>query len=483
MLELTPKSSAKNLGLVVAGKSLKFQSKDVVRIQRLLDPIILTLLFLRLEEPSHWVSGAEWMPRFWGLVVLFATFILPSAGIYKSYRQRSLLTLSRRIISRWALFMILMFMFAQLSNIPDSLQRIATSPWALISLSWLLVTHVLFRKILRIYRLNGGDQRSIVYWGHPDAATKFAKQIVANPWMGFKIIAWFSPLATKVDQKHPNLPLCGGSIREFRDWLNTNKVDRIIFSHVEDQGIKMDQLLSLFGDTSTPVIYAPSWAQSNMRFTVDCIAQQPYIDLWGGERSILDRQTKRSFDIFVSSLLLILLSPLFVVLAIAVRVTSPGPIFFKQLRYGLDGKEFECLKFRTMYIQNSHDDTSVKQATINDPRVTPLGRFLRRWSMDELPQLINVLIGNMSLVGPRPHAVQHNEYYRRVIPGYMQRHSFKPGITGLAQIMGFRGETRAVEDMEKRIHADLAYQRDWSFVLDLKILFKTIVNINNNNAY
>ena len=136
-----------------------------------------------------------------------------------------------------------------------------------------------------------------------------------------------------------------------------------------------------------------------------------------------------------------------------------------------------------MYTTETSELSMIKQATPNDPRVTPIGAFLRRWSLDELPQVFNVLTGDMSLVGPRPHAIEHNETYRKIIPGYMQRHSFKPGITGLAQISGWRGETPLVSDMENRINADLVYQRDWSLMLDVKILIKTFLLLHTGNTY
>ena len=141
------------------------------------------------------------------------------------------------------------------------------------------------------------------------------------------------------------------------------------------------------------------------------------------------------------------------------------------------------IKRRTMRVLEAGDQRGLRQATRNDPRLTPIGAFLRRWSLDELPQLFNVLRGDMSLVGPRPHAVDHNEQYRRLIPGYMQRHAFKPGITGLAQVEGWRGETASLELMAARIDADLRYQRNWSLALDIKILFQTLLRIRSPNAY
>src|SRR5690606_5159983 len=160
-------------------------------------------------------------------------------------------------------------------------------------------------------------------------------------------------------------------------------------------------------------------------------------------------------------------------IALAVKRTSPGPVFFRQRRYGLDGREITIYKFRTMHVMEAGDH--IEQARPGDPRLTKVGGFLRRHSLDELPQLVNVLQGRMSLVGPRPHAVAHNEQYRRLIKGYMIRHKVPPGITGLAQVSGFRGETAKLEEMQARVACDIEYLRHWSLALDLKILWYTLL--------
>ena len=242
-------------------------------------------------------------------------------------------------------------------------------------------------------------------------------------------------------------------------------------------------MLQLFGDTSVPVVYAPHWASSSMHFTVEQVGVQPCFDLWGSRQLLSDRQLKRSFDLLFTGAGLLLISPVLLVIAVVVKFSSPGPVLFRQLRYGLDGKRFLVYKFRTMRVLEVGDQPGLRQATRNDPRVTAVGYFLRRWSLDELPQLFNVLRGEMSLVGPRPHAVEHNEYYRRHVAGYMQRHAFKPGITGLAQVEGWRGETAQIEAMARRIDADLRYQRDWSLTLDIKILIRTLLHLRSPNAY
>jgi putative colanic acid biosysnthesis UDP-glucose lipid carrier transferase len=184
----------------------------------------------------------------------------------------------------------------------------------------------------------------------------------------------------------------------------------------------------------------------------------------------------------LSLLILALISPLLLSLALAVKSSSPGPVFFRQRRYGLDGEEIIVYKFRTMYVLE--DGTTIAQARKNDARVTSVGRFLRRTSLDEIPQFINVLQGRMSIVGPRPHAVAHNELYRKLIKGYMLRHKVRPGITGWAQVNGFRGETDTLDKMSGRIEYDLDYLRNWSLRLDLYIIARTIwVIFKEKGAY
>jgi putative colanic acid biosynthesis UDP-glucose lipid carrier transferase len=191
---------------------------------------------------------------------------------------------------------------------------------------------------------------------------------------------------------------------------------------------------------------------------------------------------KRLMDVCIAALALVVLSPLLLAIAIGVARESPGPVLFRQRRYGLDGREIQVLKFRTMKV--CEDGATVTQARRTDQRVTRLGKHLRRWSLDELPQLFNVLQGTMSLVGPRPHAVAHNEEYRKLIKRYMVRHKVLPGITGLAQVRGCRGETTRVEEMEARVVFDLEYMRNWSPLLDLQILLATaFAVIQTDRAY
>ena len=196
----------------------------------------------------------------------------------------------------------------------------------------------------------------------------------------------------------------------------------------------------------------------------------------------LDGVVKRASDMVFALLILILIAPLLLAIGIAIKLSTRGPALFKQHRYGLDGQEIVVYKFRSMTV--SENGASVVQASRNDARITPLGAFLRRTSLDELPQFFNVLQGRMSIVGPRPHAVAHNEFYRKQIKGYMVRHKVKPGITGWAQVNGFRGETDTLDKMQGRIDCDLDYLRHWSLALDIQIIFRTIrLVLKDHKAY
>jgi putative colanic acid biosynthesis UDP-glucose lipid carrier transferase len=193
-----------------------------------------------------------------------------------------------------------------------------------------------------------------------------------------------------------------------------------------------------------------------------------------------DGIVKRASDLILSLLILILVSPLLIIIAAAIKIDSPGPIIFKQRRYGLDGEEIVVYKFRSMRV--CEDGGSIRQAQEGDDRITRLGAFLRKTSLDELPQFVNVIQGRMSVVGPRPHAVAHNEIYRNLIKGYMIRHKVKPGITGWAQVNGYRGETKTLDKMQGRIDYDLDYLRNWSLRLDLRIIMKTVLLVFKDSA-
>jgi putative colanic acid biosynthesis UDP-glucose lipid carrier transferase len=236
---------------------------------------------------------------------------------------------------------------------------------------------------------------------------------------------------------------------------------------------RIKNLLDSLKDTTASVYFVPDMFVTDLiQGRTDSVCGLPVISVcetpFRGPAGLL----KRVSDMVLASLILILLAPLMLIIAVAVKLGSPGPVIFKQRRYGLDGEQILVYKFRSMTV--TEDGSRIEQARKNDARVTRLGAILRRTSLDELPQFINVLQGRMSIVGPRPHAIAHNELYRPLIKSYMVRHKVKPGITGWAQVNGFRGETDSLEKMEARIRCDLDYLRNWSLRLDLYIIYRTI---------
>ncbi|WP_295995257.1 undecaprenyl-phosphate glucose phosphotransferase, partial [Rugamonas sp.] len=243
------------------------------------------------------------------------------------------------------------------------------------------------------------------------------------------------------------------------------------------------KLLDELQDTTASVYFLPDiYVFDLMQARFDNVGGMPVIAICESPFTGFNSMVKRASDIVLGLLIQIMLMPLMLLIALAVKLTSPGPVIFRQRRYGLYGEEIVVYKFRTMNVVEDGDH--VVQATKNDSRMTSIGGFLRVTSLDELPQFINVLQGRMSIVGPRPHAVAHNEQYRKLIKGYMLRHKVKPGITGWAQVNGLRGETETLDKMEARISYDLDYLRNWSLWLDVWIIMRTIrVVLARHNAH
>jgi putative colanic acid biosynthesis UDP-glucose lipid carrier transferase len=469
----------------VPSGQLRASGADLARLQRLGEPLLLAVLFLAFDTSAVRALGEGAWLLIALTVFLLAALLLPAGKLYQSYRQTSLWLLVQRVVFSWALLLAALLLVGFAAKITSTFSRQDLTAWAVVSLVLLLLSHVGSRKLLRWHRARGGNSRSVVFWGPPGQAISLWSHLHKCPWIGLRLVAWFQapgkafPLAPFPRQ----MPPCSGGLSEMRAWLDQHDVDQIFFGYSSDLDLSMAEVIRFFGDTCRPVFYLPTWSQPSMRFSVARVGTFFAIGLWGEETTGLNRQLKRVFDLLLTVPALLFLSPLLFAIAILVAITSPGPIFFLQDRYGLDGRRFRVIKFRTMTVTESGDQPGLQQARRDDPRVTPLGRILRRWSLDELPQLFNVLRGEMSLVGPRPHAVEHNEHYRKLIPGYMQRHVFPPGITGLAQVEGFRGETPDLHAMANRVDADLRYQKEWSISLDVRILLRTVFHLRSSKAY
>jgi putative colanic acid biosynthesis UDP-glucose lipid carrier transferase len=307
---------------------------------------------------------------------------------------------------------------------------------------------------------------------------------VDNNWLGYELDGFYSDFHSPGQQPIPDLPYqVKGNLQDLLHKAQTNQVDQIYIGFGPKGFHNMQELVSQLADTTVSIYVVPGPLVFTMlKGQIADLGGMPVVRLFDTPFQGLGGWAKRVQDVVLASAILGLCSLPMLSIALGVKLSSPGPVFFRQRRYGIDGREIEVWKFRTMTV--CEDGDKIEQARQCDPRVTRFGAFLRRTSLDELPQFINVLQGQMSIVGPRPHAVAHNEQYRRLVFGYMLRHAVKPGITGWAQINGWRGETKKLEEMQKRVEHDLWYIRNWHFGLDLKIIGYTILKgFVNRKAY
>lgn len=275
-----------------------------------------------------------------------------------------------------------------------------------------------------------------------------------------------------------------GDYAKLREMAEAHEIDEIYFTLVGEKAENMPRVVKIADDNMVEFYYVPKISRYvNGGFQLHNIGTMPVLTLRRNPLSIAwKRWSKRTFDVAFSSLFLIVSPIIFIPVAIGIKLSSPGPVFFRQDRTGYMGKSFKCFKFRTMRVNKDADRA---QATADDPRKTRFGDFLRRTSLDELPQFINVWLGDMSVVGPRPHMLKHTEDYTSLVDKYMVRHVVKPGITGWAQVNGYRGITDQLWKMEKRVEYDVWYIENWTFSLDLKIVVRTIMNAvkGDKNAF
>lgn len=335
---------------------------------------------------------------------------------------------------------------------------------------------IISRKVIKAYRNHGFNYRNIVVVGDGNVTTRFIDEINSDLGYGYRVLGLFGNSAGV------NTEIYCGNIDNLEKFIETNPVDEMYCAVTDDEDRRLAGLIRLAENHAIDFFYLPQLGPTVTRkFSLVTFGNVPVMPVMPHPgQSTFNRVIKRTFDIVVSTVV-ILLSPLvFIPVAIAIKSTSKGPVLFKQKRTGYRGKEFDCYKFRTMECNND-----VRQVTREDPSVTRVGRFLRHYSIDELPQFYNVLKGDMSVVGPRPHMVQHTEQYRQLIDKYMLRHIIKPGITGWAQVLGYRGGTEELWKMEKRVECDVWYAENWNFMLDIKIILLTIYKAfkGDKNAY
>jgi putative colanic acid biosysnthesis UDP-glucose lipid carrier transferase len=320
--------------------------------------------------------------------------------------------------------------------------------------------------------------------GAGEQGSRLARAITGAPWMGLKLIGLFddrTPAPGRIPDDLPS-PLLGTTADLLRE-VAAGHVDMVYVTLPINNTSRVGSLLEALSDTTTSVYFVPDmflFSMFNGRWVR--IGELPAVSVFETPFYGIGGWIKRAEDLAIATLVLLIMAIPMLLIAMAIRWTTPGPALFRQRRYGLDGREFWMWKFRTMTGCETEGD--IAQARRDDPRVTGIGAFLRRTSLDELPQFLNVLMGSMSVIGPRPHATAHNEYYRRQVRHYMMRHKVRPGISGWAQASGLRGETDTIDKMEARVEYDLWYIRNWSVLLDLKIILLTLRHgWRDGNAY
>ena len=371
-----------------------------------------------------------------------------------------------RVLVRWAAIVAALLFIAFAFKISAEFSRGVMLTWFAITPVALCLSHAV--RLRASWFAARAPTRRYIIVGVNDVGLELARRLPNDGFSGY------------FDFRSPDRisPLLGadqfaGHCRDLADYVRAHGVGLVYIALPLANVPRLSELVNALRDTTASVYFVPdAFAFDLIQGRVAEIGGMPVFSVCDTPFHGTDGVLKRSMDIILGSCALLLALPVIAVIALAVRISSPGPVLFRQRRYGLNGEQIMVYKFRSMTV--CEDGPVVEQATAKDCRVTRIGRLIRRTSLDELPQLFNVLQGTMSLVGPRPHAVAHNEKYRRLIDGYMIRHKVRPGITGLAQVHGLRGETETVEKMAARVRYDLEYLRNWSPWLDIVILFRSL---------
>ncbi|HEY3075679.1 MAG TPA: undecaprenyl-phosphate glucose phosphotransferase [Burkholderiales bacterium] len=382
------------------------------------------------------------------------------------------------IVTGWLAIVALLLLLGWASRTLGAFDQRVLLAWALGTPAALFAAHSLVPRLLPRLLAAEGLRKTAVIAGANELGRGLAARLRASPMHGVRFAGYF-------DDRAPNRinENVLGTIGALGDYVRAQNIDIIYIALPMASQPRILKVLEELRDSTASIYFVPDiFVFDLIQARVDTIGDLPVVAVCETPFYGFNGLVKRVSDYVLASLILVLIAPLLAAIAVGVKLSSPGPVLFKQRRYGVDGRKIVVYKFRTMTV--AEDGEVVRQATKNDSRITRFGAFLRKTSLDELPQFINVLQGRMSVVGPRPHAVAHNELYRKLIRGYMIRHKVRPGITGLAQVNGYRGETDTVEKMKARIDYDLAYLRSWSVLLDLQIVLKTVVVVlRKQNAY
>lgn len=467
--------------MAVGKLRIKPHESKLSALARLADAAIIVITLWCLIE----LMGLEWLPTYFVMaltaIVIF-NFISEMSLTYRSWRGVGLKAEITSVLSNWIAVIFIFILIDFFFKPSDLYNRELILYWFLLTPIELICWHAIIRALLSNARATGHNTRSVAIYGATELGLQVHEKLDQMPWSGYRFLGYFDDRNFEAGRREQQT--VEGGHRDLVEKAKSGQVEVIFIALPLRAEKRIKNLLDELADTTVSVhmmldvfsfdLLSARWVDLN---------GMPAISIFESPHIGINSMGKRSVDLIFGSLILLLIALPMLAIAIGVKLSSPGPVFFKQKRYGVNGQEISVFKFRSMTVMDAGDG-EVKQATKNDARITRFGAFIRRTSLDELPQFLNVLGGSMSIVGPRPHAVSHNEFYRGQIHGYMLRHKVKPGITGLAQINGFRGETDTLDKMEGRIRYDLEYIRTWSIWLDIKIIFLTVFKgFADKNAY
>ena len=430
-------------------------------------------LWLVVQLANHSWNQQHTVAILWtiGLFLIASHFL----GAHHSWRGSSPRREFIRLLWAWFIVTLALLFLAFSTNTTTEYSRRVFLSWFLLAPLFLVVWRGWLQIILGSLRKRGLYLNNVAIVGARELGTLLARTILDEPWMGLNPIGFYDDRKPSGERPLSHEPIeVIGNLDSLVKHAREGRLDIVYITLPMRAEARIQELLAKLSDTTVSVYMVPDFFMFDLlHASWGNVGDLPVVSISETPFYGVDGIIKRTEDIIISSLLLLIISIPMIIIAVGVRLTSPGPVIFRQHRYGLRGNKIEVWKFRTMTVCENGSD--VVQATTDDPRFTRFGAFLRRYSLDELPQLINVLHGTMSIVGPRPYAVAHNEQYRIQVSRFMLRHKVKPGITGLAQLRAWRGEISSLNQMEERVQYDLAYIQNWSLTLDIMIIFQTAV--------
>ena len=459
------------------GKSVfKNFSGFISLFARIADPLVVIIASV-IAYGIRFSFNELHLPIDYRFLILFSLLctilVFPLFNLYGSWRGQSLTKQARAIILAWFSVVLLMIIILFSLKISSEYSRLWLGWWMVLGLVFLLAFRLCIYGFLQHQRKQGRNYRRVVIFGAGDLGKKLILHTTSSPWSGFKIEALFDDAYRNIDSLVNGYKVIGGA-NEIEAYLEKNRIDEVWIALPlrAEQRVK-DILYALRHQTVNIKLIPDIFGFQLLNHSMTEIVGLPAVNLSDTPMGGSNQLVKALEDRILALLILVLISPLLLLISLAIKVSSKGPVLFKQKRHGWDGNVINVYKFRTMKV-HSEFDGKITQARKGDSRITKLGAFLRRTSLDELPQFYNVLQGRMSIVGPRPHAIEHNEQYKDQVDQYMLRHMVKPGITGWAQVNGFRGETDTLVKMKNRVEHDLYYIEHWSLWFDLKIIWMTL---------